>query len=216
MTSGSVSYAEIDRRGDGKSDATPSVTQPPSSKSHAVVYSCSVDGNTVNSHTFLPGAATLTPVVGVALQDIYAHVRQEAGAASDAPVQCSHVRRVPSPPPPPDHSEWLSRRMAPNCAPHYNPSQVTSFNKFTCRYNGTGKVVGSDGKTYTVSNPYKEWTGTLPSCDSYGSTDGAQGMEISDEVMHAIKVAAYDAAGGKEAELDVDQFVCQVQSLPMI
>lgn len=175
-----------------------------------VVYSCSVNGKTVNSIAFLPSEAA-DGTEESKMSFVHAAARQEASAGHLAPVQCSHVRYVPTEPQnkAPDH--WLSKKMAPNCAASgYDANAVTSWNHWTCRYAGSAVVVDEEGKQQSVRNPFKEWRGTLPSCDSY-----SDGLQISDSVMKAVQMQAYEAAGGKESKMDVTQFVCDVQSLPI-
>ena len=99
--------------------------------------------------------------------------------------------------------EISKRRMASNCAPHYNLNEITSYNKFTCRY--LGKGVDEEGNE--VQNPFQTWRGTLPSCDD--------GIEISKETEHDIKKLAWHAAGGEEAKMDVNQFLCHIHSIPI-
>ena len=98
-------------------------------------------------------------------------------------------------------TELRQKKMASNCAPHYNLNEVTAYNKFECRYLGEAFVDG-----VRVHNPFKTWSGTLPSCDDT--------IEISDDVMSDIRKLAYEAAGGDESKMDVNQFSCSVQSLP--
>lgn len=96
----------------------------------------------------------------------------------------------------------VKHRMASNCGPDYNLKNVTSYNKFQCRYLGTGV----DDRGRVVRNPFQVWRGTLPSCDN--------SIEITDDVESDIRKLAYDAAGGDEAKLDVNQFLCTIQSIP--
>ena len=100
-------------------------------------------------------------------------------------------------------AEISKRRMASNCAPHYNVNHVTAHNRFTCHYLGTG--VDDEGKV--VQNPFQTWKGTLASCDD--------GMKISDDVEADIRKLVWHAAGGEEAKLDVDKFICSINSIPM-
>ena len=97
----------------------------------------------------------------------------------------------------------VRRRMASNCAPGFRLKDVTSYNKFSCNYMGNGEV---DGKT--VTNPYQSWRGTLPSCEG--------GMELDKETMRDIKRIVHHNAGGDEAKLDVDKFICHVTSVPLM
>jgi hypothetical protein len=99
-------------------------------------------------------------------------------------------------------SEISKRRMASNCGPTYNLNHVTAYNRFTCRYLGTGV----DERGREVRNPYQVWKGTLPSCDS--------AVEIGDDLEHDIRQLVWDAAGGEEAKLDVNQFLCSIHSIP--
>ena len=94
------------------------------------------------------------------------------------------------------------RRMASNCAPHYNLNSVTNYNRFECRY--LGKGVDDNGKI--VQNPFKTWKGFLPSCDD--------GIEIPESVEEDIKKLVYHSAGGDEAKLDLNQFQCNITSIP--
>lgn len=99
--------------------------------------------------------------------------------------------------------ELSRRRMASNCAPHYNLNSVTSYNKFKCRYMGTG----IDDEGQKVYNPFQEWNGTLPSCDN--------GIDIPEDVELDIRRLAWHAADGEKAKLNVDEFLCSIQSLPI-
>lgn len=100
-------------------------------------------------------------------------------------------------------SEISRRRMASNCGPTYNLNNVTSYNRFTCRYLGKGL----DDKGRWVQNPFQTWKGTLPSCD--------RTFKIGDDVEEDIKKYAWEAASGEEAKLDVNQFVCSIHSIPI-
>ena len=95
------------------------------------------------------------------------------------------------------------RRMANNCGPSYDLSNVTAHNRFTCRY--LGKGVDDEGKE--VENPFQTWKGTLASCDDT--------FKISDEVESDIRHLAWSAAHGEEAKLDVSKFMCSIQSIPI-
>lgn len=99
-------------------------------------------------------------------------------------------------------SEISKHRMASNCGPTYNLNSVTSYNRFTCRYLGHGIVDGQK-----VKNPFQTWKGTLASCD--------QSLKISDQLENDVKMLAWDAAGGEEAQLDPTQFLCSIHSIPI-
>lgn len=100
-------------------------------------------------------------------------------------------------------SEVSRRRMASNCGPTWNLNSITAYNRFTCRY--LGKGVDENGRI--VQNPFQTWKGTLASCDD--------SLRISDDVENDIRHLAWEAAGGEEAKLDVNQFLCSIQSLPI-
>ena len=164
-----------------------------------VMYSCMVDGLTapVEGVTWVDSVKAKSGMAGPSVETL---ARSTANVGTDATITCSiHVQ------PKQDSHEWLHRRMAPNCAPHFDLNGITTINHFQCKYSGTGVV---DGKT--VRRPSYQVNGRLPSCDGYNEY-----MEISDVVMESIKLYAYDKAGGKESQLDADQFVCDVQSLPL-
>lgn len=98
--------------------------------------------------------------------------------------------------------DLVKHKMASSCAPDYNLNKITSYNRFTCHYLGTG--VDENGRE--VRNPFQKWSGTLPSCED--------SIQISDELEADVRKLAYDAAGGDEAKLDVNQFLCTIQSIP--
>ena len=100
-------------------------------------------------------------------------------------------------------SELSKNRMASNCAPHYNLNHVTSYNRFTCRY--LGKGLDENGKM--VQNPFQTWKGVLPSCD--------RSFDIGDDVEQDVRKLVWEAAGGLDAALDVDQFMCSIHSIPI-
>ena len=93
--------------------------------------------------------------------------------------------------------------MAANCAPHFDLNRVTTVNHFTCLYEGEGTIGGR-----RVRRPGYEVRGQLASCDHH------EYAPISDEVMKSIQLYAWKQAGGREAELDADKFVCSVYGLP--
>jgi len=94
-------------------------------------------------------------------------------------------------------------RMASNCGPRYHLNNVTAYNRFTCQYLGEGL----DEQGRKVRNPVQKWRGTLASCES--------DLKIPDDVEQDIRLLAWEAAGGDEAKLDINQFLCQIQSLPI-
>lgn len=100
--------------------------------------------------------------------------------------------------------ELQRRRMASNCAPHFDLNKITSYNQFQCNYLGTG--VTESGRK--VRNPFQTWKGTLPSCEST--------FELSEQTEEDIRKLVYLNAGGKEAQLNLDDFVCRITSIPML
>lgn len=101
-------------------------------------------------------------------------------------------------------SEVSKRRMASNCASGgWKLSDVTAHNRFTCRYLGKGL----DDRGRMVQNPFQTWKGSLASCDD--------GLMIGDDVEQDIRKLAWEAAGGEEAKLDVNQFLCSITSIPI-
>lgn len=101
-------------------------------------------------------------------------------------------------------SEVSKRRMASNCASGgWKLSDVTAHNRFTCRYLGKGL----DDRGRMVQNPFQTWKGSLASCDD--------GLMIGDDVESDIRNLAWEAAGGEEAKLDVNQFLCSIASIPI-
>ena len=164
-----------------------------------VLYSCTVEGapNPIEGLTWVDSMKAKTGTAGPLVEGV---ARSKAGAHSSARASCSvHVQ------PQHDSQEWIHRRMASNCAPRFDLNDVTTINHFQCYYEGTGLVGGK-----RVRRPFYHIDGRLASCDGYNEY-----AETSDEVMESIKLYAYDKAGGKEAQMDPDQFVCLVQSLPL-
>lgn len=163
-----------------------------------VLYSCMVEGVTspVEGLTWVDSVKAKTGTAGPVVEGV---ARSKAGVGGDTGVTCSiHVQ------PKHDAKEWIHRRMASNCAPRFDLNEITTINHFQCYYEGTGVI---DGKR--VKRPFYHIDGRLASCDGYNEY-----METSDEVMESIKLYAYHKAGGEEAQMDPNQFVCMVQSLP--
>ena len=201
MSSGSVDYAPVDAVG---SNPPGGKVSRPSQTTTAVLASCAVGDAAERTFSFALDGALATPLSGERLADVYMKVRQQAHAALDAPVTCSHVTPVaPAQGAASDPFEFIHHRMARNCGPKFDVGSVTSYNHFKCKYLGKGLV---DGKM--VHNPWKEWNGKLASCDGH-----SEYMEISDSVMEDIRDFVYDAAGGDEAQLDRELFTCSVQTI---
>lgn len=102
----------------------------------------------------------------------------------------------------PNGKQLMKYKMASSCAPYYDIKNITSYNKYTCNYLGTGK----DEKGRIVKNPFKTWSGTLPSCDS--------SMEITDQIDHDVKRLVYERADGDASALDINEFICNISSFP--
>lgn len=169
-------------------------------KTTPVMYSCKVGGvaDPVEGLTWVDSVKAKTGTAGNLVERA---ARQKAGVGDDAQVACTIAVQPKN-----DGQEWLHRRMASNCAPRFDLNEITTINHFQCYYEGTGLVNGKK-----VRRPFYHIDGKLASCDGYNEY-----METSDEVMESIKLYAWHKAGGKEAQMDPDQFVCMVQSLPHV
>lgn len=163
-----------------------------------VIYSCRIDGiaGPVEGLTWVDTIKAKTGTAGSLVEDV---ARQRVGVGTSASATCSVAVQ-----PKHDSNEWVQRRMAANCAPHFDINRVTTMNTFECQYEGTGVVAGK-----RVRRPSYSIKGRLASCDGLDEF-----RETSDEVMESIRLYAWHQAGGKEAQMDPDQFVCTVQSLP--
>ena len=206
-----VEYAPISSPGPRDS----AVASAPVPVTTAVAYSCAVGAETVNSLAFVPGKATDLKHVDVAAY-VHHHARREANAPHSTPVVCSHIKPLHDNTRSDEasHDHYMASRMAPSCKKYnYDLNEVTSYNRYTCRYLGTGTVTDAHGKTQLVtSNPFKEYRGILPSCDHF---DMESGLEIKDDTMSAIRRHAFEQAGGSSAGLQEDRFMCEVMSLPL-
>lgn len=98
--------------------------------------------------------------------------------------------------------EIIKHRMSSSCAPHYDINRITSYNQYVCNYLGTGV----DEKGNIVKNPFKQWKGTLPSCDN--------SIEITAKLENDVKKLVYERAGGDDANLDINEFICNISSFP--
>lgn len=182
----------------------------------AFLYSCRVDGQSPQvSHI-----TSCEPYDGAITQsirtEIHDHVRNRAnagrapnlaGAAAAAvgAIQCDYIQPIAlRAAAEQDDDAWMSKRMASDCGPDYNPNQALIINHFECRYVGKGTL--PDGRV--VSNPHKVWKGRLASCHAQ------DGLAVSDQLMRDVQKYAYHAAHGDEAKLDVSQFVCDIVSVP--
>ena len=97
------------------------------------------------------------------------------------------------------------KRMATSCSPSYDLNNITSYNHYSCTYQGTG--LDETGRRVKGST-YQKWKGILPSCD--------HSIPISGELEADIRKLVWHRAGGKEADLDVNQFNCRISSIPQL
>ena len=172
-------------------------------------YTCRIDHQEI-SGTLPSKESRSSPINARDLFSVYDAVRDEVGAPKTKEVTCKIVQRERNAIQTKD-MEWIQRRMGPSCRAYgWDPSHVISFDRFECRYMGTGTVPGTDGKDTPLYNPFRTWSGTLASCDA-GS---AKSMGISDEQMKAIQTYAHYQADGDASGLDPSKFLCRVESLP--
>lgn len=167
----------------------------------AYLYSCNVGGVPVASHLVSCETMGNDQKLSEALEkEVHAHAQSQAGQSGV--VTCDYVQPVSVSKTIPDEV-WMSKRMASNCGPDFNPNNARIVNSFECRYLGEGVL--DDGRV--VRNPFKVWSGRLVSCEETS-------LEVSDDLMRDVRHYAYVAAGGDESQLDESQFVCNVMSIP--
>lgn len=167
----------------------------PSQEMHSFMLSCQADS------TGKPDATTMRAMKQVA-SELMSKEHSKEMCADDVRVSAQAVQ-LAQPTLLASATEIATHRMASSCAPGYNVNGVTSHNRFTCRYMGKG--LDEDGNW--VQNPFQTWRGSLASCDS--------SLEISKDLVDDIKKLAWHAAGGADSEMDKDQFLCQVHSIPI-
>lgn len=100
--------------------------------------------------------------------------------------------------------DGLARGYARSCAPDYDVNRADIRNHFTCHYTGTY----TDEQGRVGRHPFKSIKGSLFSCAL------PDGEGISDELMEDVKLAAYLRADGDTAKLDINEFACDIMSLP--
>lgn len=192
----------------GSIDTEHDVCKPQS----AFLYSCSVDGQKpISSHltSCEPYSGTITQNIRT---EIHQHARKEASSlaganmgTSQGEISCDYIQPIAlNDAIKQDDDVWMTKRMASDCGPDFNPNQALIINHFECRYVGKGTL--PDGRV--VSNPNKVWKGRLASCHNQ------DGIAVSDQLMKDVQKYAYHAAHGDEAKLDVSQFVCDIVSVP--
>lgn len=98
--------------------------------------------------------------------------------------------------------EGVKRGMARSCAPGYDANAADIMNEFTCSY--TGPATDELGRVGTLHG--RKVSGRLFSCDMT--------LDVSDELMEDVKLAAYVKSGGDAANLDIHQFSCNIFSNP--
>ena len=177
-----------------------------------LAFTCRVDGKEVTSHVDSARHRS-APVDATDLTSVYDAARSAVSApASSVPVCSRIVRERPRQS---EDLEWISKRMTPSCAKSgYNPNDVVSYDRWTCHYVGKGTVVDkATGEKREVFNPFKTWSGTIASCATLDET--STGLGIPDSTMLAVQKMAYYQADGDASDLDVNNFLCRVQSLPI-
>lgn len=175
-----------------------------------LAYTCRVGGADVASTIRVSEPSTF-PVDATDLRKVHDAARAQARAAPGADVTCSRIRRERATS---DRDmQWIRRGMTPSCAAFgWDPNNVASFDKWSCRYTGMGTVTDKDGTQRRVHNPMKRWSGTIASCDA----PDPDSFGIPDATMGAVQRLAYHRAGGDESELDLGGFLCRVESLPRL
>lgn len=177
-----------------------------------LAYTCTVNGREVSGVTNSKERRS-APIDAADLREVYDAARKTAGVSTTAAsVTCSRLAREKK-----EHNEdlqWIRRRMTRSCAAYnYDPSAVVSYDRWSCSYVGQGTVVDEHGNKRMVYNPMKRYSGRIASC---ASLDPKEGLGISDATMRDVQTMAYHQADGDNAELDVNQFLCRVESLPRI
>lgn len=143
------------------------------------------------------------------ITSVYEDVMKKTNTDSSHDISCSRINREPARQK--EDLEWIHRRMTPDCKQWgWNPSQVVSFDKWSCRYMGKGIIKDNEGNERNVYNPYKSWSGTIASCAALN----AQDMAIPDSTYSAVQKMAYHQADGDASQLNLDDFVCRIESLP--
>lgn len=185
-------------------DTMPKVASPPPPKK-TYLSSCSINGGPESTYTF-----QLDPSMDVesasGKKKAHQTILYQANASMDSSIDCSHMTHVQTPG---SEQWWLERRMSRSCAPSYDANNVTEYVRYRCKYMGSG--VDDEGKRVRA-NPWQEWDGRMAVCNGFDQT----GLQISDQVMKDVRDIAYYRAGGQEAGLNKEDFVCQVESLPIV
>jgi hypothetical protein len=176
-----------------------------------LAYTCSVAGTEVRG-TVDAADRPAHPITARDVTRVYDAARHQVGVGPTTAVDCSRLER--SAPRQSEDLEWINRRMTPSCkAFGWSPNDIVSFDRWSCRYIGKGTVTDKHGNKTEVFNPFKSWSGTIASC---ADLDANAGLAIPDSTMRAVQRMAYYQADGDAANLDVNNFVCTITSLPRI
>ena len=175
-------------------------------------YTCSVNGAEVDGSVD-SAQNRASPVDASDLMAVYDSARTAASASSTTPVTCSRIIREK--PRQSEDSEWIHKRMTPSCKQYgWDLNHVVSYDRWTWNYVGKGTVVDEKtGEKREVYNPLKRWSGTIASC---ASLDESSDLRITDSVMNAVQRMAYYQADGDNSDLDVDKFLCRIESIPRL
>lgn len=172
-------------------------------------FTCTVAGAEVTSSVASKEPRT-SAIDAAAIRSVHEAARAKAGGAPGVPIQCSRIDRKRAD----EDMTWVHRRMTPDCARFgWDPNQVVSYDRWSCRYVGQGVVTDKDGNRQKVWNPFKTWSGRIASC---APLDTSTGLGITDGTMKAVQKMAWYQAGGEASELDENKFLCSVASLPII
>lgn len=176
-----------------------------------ISYTCSVSGTEIHGAV----DAADPPNTNINASDItrvYDAAREQLGVSRSTGVECSRLER--GAPRQNEDLQWIQRRMTPTCAAFgWDPSQVISWDRWSCRYVGKGTVTDRHGNKVEVFNPFKSWSGTIGSCADLNSNAD---LSIPDSTYHAVQRMAYHQADGDSANLDVNSFICSIDSIPRI
>ena len=175
-------------------------------------YTCRVNGTEVNSSVDSSKHRSST-VDASDLSAVYDSARSQVSAPPAADVQCSRIVREK--PRQSEDLDWISRKMTPSCKQYgWDLQHVVSYDRWTCNYVGKGTIIDKEtGEKKEVYNPFRSWSGQIASC---AALNESADLGIPDSTMKAVQKLAYYQADGDNADLDVDQFLCRVESLPRL
>lgn len=167
-------------------------------------YTCSDPTTGAKTHNSLVGCSQALPTDSNVMEEVQADAKKVLGQPMTGELTCQIVASpiVNLEAMLAKQRQGIARGMARSCAPEYDANAAEISNNFTCTYTGTI----TDEKGRVGFSPTKVVSGRIFSCD--------MGLEITDELMEDIKLAAYMKAGGDEAKLDIDAFACNIFSIP--